>query len=201
MVDEDRATDHAEGEPSDSRYFGPFGEPPPPPVDADSTYEPIPSFEPHNSNWPSPTGEPRFVADSGADKSSATTMLPPGRQGRRGPVVASLVAMAALTALVIGGAAGYGGARLAQRAADTPTTTASPAAEPGVTRTAVAPPPPSANSVEIAKRVLPATVMIPWIVGVKMLVPLLLGTRLVTDVVVPSVLHICHPPAPVRAVK
>jgi putative serine protease PepD len=160
VVDQDRPARGAGGEPADSGYFGPFGEPPPPPVDADSTYEPIPSFEPHNSNWPPPTGEPRFVADSGADKSSATTMLPPGRQGRRGPLVASLVTMAALTALVIGGAAGYGGARLAQRAADTPTTTASPAAEPGVTRTAVAPPPPSANSVEIAKRVLPATVMI-----------------------------------------
>jgi len=49
--------------------------------------------------------------------------------------------------------------------------------------------------------VLSAMVMIPWIVGLNVLAPLLLGTSLVTDAVVPSVLQICHPPAEVRAVK
>jgi putative serine protease PepD len=72
-----------------------------------------------------------------------------------------VIAIAALTALVIGGTAGYGGATLARRATG-PVTTANPStsAVPGVTRTPVTPPPATANTVEIAKRVLPATVMI-----------------------------------------
>jgi putative serine protease PepD len=72
-----------------------------------------------------------------------------------------VIAIAALTALVIGGTAGYGAATLARRATG-PVTTASPSTSgvPGVTRTPVTPPPPTANTVEIAKRVLPATVMI-----------------------------------------
>ena len=157
MVDQDRPAGEAGGEPSDSRYFGPFGEPTPTPLSADSSYEPIPSFEPHNSNWPPPTGEPAYAGDLGGDQSSAA---PSGQKGRRRPLAASVIAVAALTALVIGGAAGYGGATLARRTGETSTTTASPPAIPGVSRTPVAPPPPSANSVEIAKRVLPATVMI-----------------------------------------
>jgi putative serine protease PepD len=158
VVDQDRPAGEAGGEPSDSRYFGPFGEPPPTALSVDSSYSPIPTFEPHNSNWPPPTGQPAYVGDLGRDRSA--TLLPPGRKSRRRPLAASVIAVAALTALLIGGAAGYGGATLARRAAETSTTTASPSGEPGVTRTPVAPPPPSANSVEIAKRVLPATVMI-----------------------------------------
>jgi putative serine protease PepD len=68
--------------------------------------------------------------------------------------------VAAVTALVIGGAAGYGGATLARRTEGPAVTTASPSALPGVTRTPVPPAPPSANTVEVAKRVLPGTVMI-----------------------------------------
>ena len=44
-----------------------------------------------------------------------TAILPAGQTGRRRPRSASLIAVAALTALVIGGAAGYGGATVAQR--------------------------------------------------------------------------------------
>jgi putative serine protease PepD len=68
--------------------------------------------------------------------------------------------VAALTALVIGGAAGYGGATVAQRTGTLSGTTATPSGIPGVTRAPVPPAPPSANTVEVAKRVLPATVMI-----------------------------------------
>ena len=97
---------------------------------------------------------------AGVPLSATTTMLPAAQKSRRRPRSASLIAVAALTALVIGGAAGYGGATLARRSEAPASTTASPSALPGVTRTLVAPAPPSANTVEVAKRVLPATVMI-----------------------------------------
>ncbi|HEY6683442.1 MAG TPA: trypsin-like peptidase domain-containing protein, partial [Propionibacteriaceae bacterium] len=87
-------------------------------------------------------------------------MVPVGETRRRRPRSASLIAVAALTALVIGGAAGYGGATLARRSEAPSVTTASPSALPGVTRTPVPPAPAGANTVEVAKRVLPATVMI-----------------------------------------
>jgi putative serine protease PepD len=161
VVDDDRPTGHAEGEPSDSRYFGPFGEPPaasgehgPP--------QPDPTFPPYDAIWSPPLGQPTMAeGPPGGVSSSATTAIlqPPGHTGRRRPRAASLIAVAALTALVIGGAAGYGGATLARRT-EAPATTASPSALPGVTRTPVAPAPPSANTVDLAKRVLPATVMI-----------------------------------------
>jgi putative serine protease PepD len=159
VVDEDRPAAEAGAEPSDSRYFGPFGEPPRTPSGAEASYEPIPTFE--SPTWP-PSGEPTHAGGlAGGGTSSATTaILPAGPTGSRGPLAASVIAVAALAALVIGGAAGYGGAALARRAG--PATTAGPSApaDPGVTRTPVGPAPPSANTVEIAKRVLPATVMI-----------------------------------------
>jgi putative serine protease PepD len=162
VVEEDRPTGPAEGEPSDSRYFGPFGEPPPTPQGAHGLPpQPGPTFGSYDATWPPPLGQlPLVEGQPGGDSSSATTtILPAGRTGRRRPRSASLVAVAALTALVIGGAAGYGGATVAQRT-ERSVTTASPSAGPGVTRTPVSPAPPSANTVEVAKRVLPATVMI-----------------------------------------
>ena len=162
MVEEDRPTGPAEGEPSDSRYFGPFGEPPPTPQGAQGLPpQPGPTFEPYDATWPPPLGQlPPVEGPPGVDTSSVTTaILPAGQTGRRRPRSAFLIAVAALTALVIGGAAGYGGATVAQRTGPS-VTTASPSAPPGVTRTPVPPAPPSANTVEVAKRVLPATVMI-----------------------------------------
>jgi putative serine protease PepD len=159
VVDEDRPTGDAAGEPSDSRYFGPFGEPPPTASSQPATYQPIPTFA--SPSWPPSSGEPLPAGAPPGDGSATTTaILPAGRTGRR-TRSASVIAIAGLTALVIGGTAGYGGATLARRAAE-PVTTASPSTSsvPGVTRTPVAPPPPTANTVEIAKRVLPATVMI-----------------------------------------
>jgi putative serine protease PepD len=73
--------------------------------------------------------------------------------------------LAATTALLIGGAAGYGGSLLAARTvADPPaTTSAAPApVDPGASGSAspLPAPPPRADTVEVAKRVLPGTVMI-----------------------------------------
>ena len=161
MVDDDRPTGHAESDPSDSRYFGPFGEPQStPPIEQVFPSQPGPVFAPYDATWPPPLGQPEPAEGPPAGMpSSATTAMLPGQTSRRRPRSASLIAVAALTALVIGGAAGYGGATLARRSEATTVTTASPA-PPGVTRSPVSPAPPSANTVEVAKRVLPATVMI-----------------------------------------
>ena len=160
MVDEDRPAGEAGGEPSDSRYFGPFGESPRTASDTPASYEPVPTFV--SPTWPPPSGQPvQAGGPSAGDISSATTAIPPGRQtGRRRSLSASVIAVAALTALVIGGAAGYGGATLARRNAPSATAANPAAPAPGVSQTPVGPPPPSANTVEIAKKVLPATVMI-----------------------------------------
>jgi putative serine protease PepD len=162
VVDEDRPTDHAEGEPSDSRYFGPLGEPPASSPGAQPFAPPGPAFAAQDAIWPPPLGQPAVAEGppGGITSSATTAILPPGLSDRRRPRLVPVIAVAALTALLIGGAAGYGGAALAQRA-DSSATTASPSAPaPGVTRTPVAPAPDSANTVEVAKRVLPATVMI-----------------------------------------
>jgi putative serine protease PepD len=158
VVEEDRSAAEAGGEAPGSRYFGPFGEPPSTSTGTDNSYEPIPAFESSSSSWSPPAGEPAYLGGP-AGSPTTTTMPVAGRTGRRRAGAVWVVAVAALTALIIGGAAGFGGATLARRAASS-TTTASPSAEAGVTRTPVAPPPPSANSVDVAKRVLPATVMI-----------------------------------------
>jgi putative serine protease PepD len=161
VVDDDRPTGHAEGDPSDSRYFGPFGEPPPTPsVEQSFPSQPGPVFAPYDATWSPPLGQPEPAEGPPAGMpSSATTAMLPGQPSRRRPRSASLIAVAALTALVIGGAAGYGGATLARRS-EAPAVTAASPAPPGVTRSPVPPAPMSANTVEVAKRVLPATVMI-----------------------------------------
>ena len=161
MVDVNRPTGRSEGEPSDSPYLGSFGEPPRMTSSTESSYDPIPTFV--SATWPPPSGEPSATAGppGSAPFSVTTAILPSGRTGRR-PRSASVIAVAAITALVIGGAAGFGGATLARLANPSAATTANPSASsvPGVTRGPVPPPPTSANTVEVAKRVLPATVMI-----------------------------------------
>lgn len=163
MVDEDRPADHAEGEPSDPRYFGPLGEPPASSPGAQAFTTPGPAFAAQDAIWPPPLGQPPVAEGppGGITSSATTAILPPGLSNRRRPRLVPVIAVAALTALLIGGAAGYGGAALARRT-DSSATTAGPSApaSPGVTRTPVAPAPDSANTVEVAKRVLPATVMI-----------------------------------------
>jgi putative serine protease PepD len=161
VVDEDRPTDPGAGEPSDSRYFGPFGEPPPPPPGAQGFIQPGPAFAPDDATWPPPIGQTMAEGPPAGFTSLPTTApLPAGQTGRRRSRSASVIAVAALTALVIGGAAGYGGATLARRAESATTARPSAPPTPGVTRTPVPPAPASANTVEVAKRVLPGTVMI-----------------------------------------
>jgi putative serine protease PepD len=163
VVVEERPTGHAADEPSDSRYFGPFGEPPQAQPGAHGFAQTGPGFTPQDATWPPPIGQlaAAEAPPAGVTSPAPTAILPPGQVSRRRPRMASVVAVAALTALVIGGAAGYGGATLARRT-DLSATTTTPSAStiPGVTRTPVPPPPGSANTVEVAQRVLPATVMI-----------------------------------------
>ncbi len=153
MVDEDRPAGEAGGESSDSRDSGPVSESPRTGSDTQALYEPVPTFV--SPTWPPPSGQPVQAGVPPGGTSSAG-----GRTGRRRPFSASVLAVAALTALVIGGAAGYGGAILARRTAPSATAASPAAPNPGINQTPVGPPPPSANTVEIAKRVLPATVMI-----------------------------------------
>jgi putative serine protease PepD len=163
VVVEERPTGHAADEPSDSRYFGPFGEPRQAQPGAHGFAQTGPGFTPQDATWPPPIGQlaAAEAPPAGVTSPAPTAILPPGQVSRRRPRTASVVAVAALTALVIGGAAGYGGATLARRT-DLSATTTTPSAStiPGVTRTPVPPPPGSANTVEVAQRVLPATVMI-----------------------------------------
>lgn len=143
------------------RYYGPFG----PPQDQ-SAYTPRgPGFDSTPPAWttaPPPAGPP------GGPPPVAATALP--GPSARGPWAVSVVALAALTALVVGGTAGYGGARLAERSPEptpVPVTTGAPAPartsaapQPSVTASPLPPAPAQANTVEIAKRVVPSTVMI-----------------------------------------
>ena len=84
-----------------------------------------------------------------------------------------MIAIAAATALLVGGSAGYGGARLAERTPSSgaalsgraPSPAVSPTADPvtgpaGSSSTPLPPAPATANTVAVAKRVLPGTVMI-----------------------------------------
>jgi putative serine protease PepD len=96
----------------------------------------------------------------------ATTFPPRQRQPLR---AAAIIALAALTALVIGTAAGYGGSRLAQRNVLPPAVNPSPGASsaaaptPSPNGTSETPLPPAtgqSNTVEVAKRAVPSTVMI-----------------------------------------
>ncbi len=141
------------------RYFVPFGEPPA--AQSWSAVESRPSLDPHQS-WAPPT-TPGALPPFGA---------PPTAPRRRSTRPVAVVAIAAATALLVGGGAGFGGARLARQEATTGAAPASSSAtatatapEPSASASAttVAPLPPApdrANTVEIAKRALPGTVMI-----------------------------------------
>jgi putative serine protease PepD len=76
-----------------------------------------------------------------------------------------VVLLAALTALVVGGAAGYGGSRLASQTETAPQSSVAPplpsaTLAPSVPASPYTPPPGQPNTVGVAKAVLPSTVMI-----------------------------------------
>jgi putative serine protease PepD len=132
---------------ADQLFPAPGGVPPlqPRPPDGRVPHYPAPAYP---VNYPPPAASP------------------PGQ--RRPMRTAAVIAVSALTAVVIGGTAGYGGAKLADRPLTSgpisPTTgpsampTAAPTTAP--TRTPVPPAPSEVNTVEVAKLVVPSTVMI-----------------------------------------
>ena len=150
MAEHDPDGGNVEGGFGDSRYLGPFGDQP----------QPGPSFAPHPmSEPPSPAVAPPVPGQQ--------PVPAPVRRERQSPRPATVIGIAALTSLLIGGGAGYGGARLAERSdrADLPATTTTqsvppddPTAEPSSTS---APGGGSSfDAVTVAKKVLPSTVMI-----------------------------------------
>ncbi|WP_375430440.1 S1C family serine protease [uncultured Friedmanniella sp.] len=157
MADSDHPAPGGQGNPDD-RYYGPFGPPP------EDPYAPRgPGFD-SAPTWAAPAPPPAPPIPLVA----ATALPGSGRRGLRG---GSVVAVAALTAVVIGGAAGYGGSRLAGgSSAAAPVSASSPTTgpvgpsastpDPSTSASPLAPAPAQANTVEIARRVVPATVMI-----------------------------------------
>jgi putative serine protease PepD len=160
---------------SGAAYYGPFG---PPPVDEPTqvisaygraenrdpgpsygTEAPAPGFraDPYASAWAphqSRPGEPASAAPP-------PTMPPrPAKRSRTGLILL----LAALLAALVGTAAGYGGARLAQTGTTVPTATPVPrpssTVSAGPQRTPVPPPPSQMDTVQVAAAALPSTVMI-----------------------------------------
>ena len=159
MGDEDAADRPRVYEPSDARYFGPFGEPPADPSGTApaSYYLPDQTFPASAAAWPPPT--PLRPARTGSHAVG-------GRPRRREAGAGAVIAVAAVTALLVGGAAGYGGALLAGR---TEVVTAAPSAAatepepslgpPGASTPGAAPGGPM-DTVAVAARALPGTVTI-----------------------------------------
>ena len=153
----------------DHEYHGPFGPPPPP--------QRGPGFQAQPPAWASPVspsgsfGGPAgvFAPPLAPQQPGGSTASPtgPGRS-RAGRSVLGLMSAVAATALVVGAAAGFGGSLLAGRTQSaTPAVSSAPSASVDPPVTSAAPTtaplpsaPAQANTVEIAKRVLPATVMI-----------------------------------------
>jgi putative serine protease PepD len=168
----DRPAEGTEELPYGSRYYGPFH---PAPVEArpaaDTEFQRGPSFESH-LDWPTPVEQPAPAA-AGAELPIPSQT---GRLAARRRLPVRLVLASALTALLVGGAAGYGGALLAGRTAGSaagpargglasqpPTTNPSQIA---VSSTAPTAAPsrvsgaPGLTTAQVAEAVLPGTVMI-----------------------------------------
>ena len=156
MGDEDTADRPPVYASADARYFGPFGEPSAGASAADEYHLPDGMFPPPAGSWPPP-------APAGDRAGSHAAARPPRNRGARPGAV---IAAAALTALLVGGAAGYGGALLAGRgdvvsatpSATLPTANGSPA--PTAAPTPRAAPAGPMDPVAVAARALPGTVTI-----------------------------------------
>jgi putative serine protease PepD len=154
LVESNPADRPAGDEPSDSRYFGPFGEPQ---VDhrfatQAESQPPELTYAAPSAAWPPPAGAAGGFPPGTGNAPAA------GRAARPG----ALLGVAAVTALLIGGGAGYGGALLAERNY-TPVTSATQGPTPSPS--AVSPEPVPAggsamDTVAVAKRALPGTVTI-----------------------------------------
>ena len=157
MVNEDTAGRPPGYESADARYFGPFGEPPADGTAADEYHLPDGSSPALPASWPPP------VPASTPRRGSHAAPRPSRNRGVRPGAV---IAVAALTALLVGGTAGYGGALLAGRSdaaaaapsATAPTVRGSPV--PTGSATANAAPAGPMDTVAVAAKALPGTVTI-----------------------------------------
>ena len=163
-------------------YWEPTGPHRPPHQPPSGGVPPVPDGRPdfalpadHPVSFPAPAGvdsvQPREVYST-AQFTAYGEGRDPGPVGRRGVRAPAVVAIAALTALVVGGLAGFGGTYVADLVPRT-TAPSEPAAPTGTTtpgtstpgtdptgRSTVAPAPDTADTVAIAKKVLPSTVKI-----------------------------------------
>lgn len=164
-------------------YYGPFGQQRPP---ADDPTQVLPSYPP---TYPPPIGAP-YAASGPAAPGSATpppstqpaqlppaavrSPVPPQGPGRtpaaaggapRRPRTGLILLLSILLAALVGTAAGYGGAKLANSGAPTPSTPSTaplprPSKTDGAPRTTVPPAPGQIDTVQVAATALPSTVMI-----------------------------------------
>jgi len=144
-------------EPTDSRYFGPFGEPP-----VDHRFASQAETQPPELTYAAPSGEWAPPPEVVPDPAPVGESTPDGARRAR---PAALIGVAAVTALLIGGGAGYGGALLAERgyapsAAPGSTSTQGPGASPTPSGSSPEPGGSSMDTVAVAKRALPGTVTI-----------------------------------------
>ncbi len=142
----------------DTRYFGPFGEPP-----SDYRFANEAEGQPPELAYAEPSeGRPPAAAAPRVPSPPTGTAAEPGRTARP----AALLGVAAVTALLVGGGAGYGGALLAERSSApiAASGSTSPLQGPSPTASAtISEPLPSSttmDTVAVAKRTLPGTVTI-----------------------------------------
>jgi putative serine protease PepD len=180
MAQDGGSGDH---DPGDYRYFGPFG-PPGPSTGGTGASGPVPGGADAERTAPLGVGQWSYVDQSSTPQSwspappvavptpygSASGQPFVGGRQRRPLRGGTLLLLALVTSLLIGGAAGYAGSRLAERTGPPSTSTAP--ADPSVAPSDPAQSPPSApsspltaapgqpNSVAVAKAVVPSTVMI-----------------------------------------
>jgi putative serine protease PepD len=149
-------------EPSQARYFGPFGKPSADPGSAASAEYHLPDqdYLTGAAAWPPPTPTPTRVARTGSHAVGA-------RARNRGVRAGAVILVAAATALLVGGAAGYGGALLAGQGGVTTGAPSAAASEPEPSPAPTAASSPGAASgggpmdtVAVAAQALPGTVTI-----------------------------------------
>jgi putative serine protease PepD len=161
-----RPEESAVERPAPSAYYGPFT--PQPTVDEPTQVLPPPPYSgaAHPSYaYPPPSAPPTAPGVSSAPSEPAVASPGPPERRRTRPRTGVILLLAALLAALVGTAAGYGGARLAQTSAPVPSSTPAPP-RPSSTvssdpqRTPVPAPPSQMDTVQVATAALPSTVMI-----------------------------------------
>ncbi|HEY5788234.1 MAG TPA: trypsin-like peptidase domain-containing protein [Microlunatus sp.] len=160
-----------------SHYYGPFDWPAPridDPTQQQPTYD---SGQPPTiarpTGYPAPGGVPPLTPQPPTANGAAAPLPVPTKQPARRARMGPILLIAALLAALVGTAAGYGGARLAQTSAPSaaptaptaPTASTAPAPPPPTTsadpqRTPVPAAPSQIDTVQVAAAALPSTVMI-----------------------------------------